>query len=169
MAYPSQVMVANTAMDTDKIKIYGARVKVDSLSKVAAIEQAEKEEITNAAGRRTASSHVKHAYVAAGRAPQAKAKAAPGRGGMPYGSPGGGGGGPSSCTTSSMRCQSVWPSRQMRSDGESWPAWSCSRISSSVKVRLEVAPELCVQYLMSPAWTWGMGCATTFFTDFTNG
>ena len=33
-------MVANTAMDTDKIKIYGARVKVDSLSKVAAIEQA---------------------------------------------------------------------------------------------------------------------------------
>ena len=36
----AKVMVANTAMDTDKIKIYGARVKVDSLSKVAAIEQA---------------------------------------------------------------------------------------------------------------------------------
>ena len=27
-------MVANTAMDTDKIKIYGARVRVDSMSKV---------------------------------------------------------------------------------------------------------------------------------------
>ena len=38
-------MVANTAMDTDKIKIYGARVKVDSFSKVAAIEQAEKDKM----------------------------------------------------------------------------------------------------------------------------
>ena len=41
----AKVMVANTAMDTDKIKIYGARVKVDSLSKVAAIEQAEKDKM----------------------------------------------------------------------------------------------------------------------------
>jgi len=38
-------MVANTAMDTDKIKIYGARVKVNSLAKVAEIEQAEKDKM----------------------------------------------------------------------------------------------------------------------------
>mmetsp|Transcript_49746 Transcript_49746/g.101580 ORF Transcript_49746/g.101580 Transcript_49746/m.101580 type:complete len:532 (+) Transcript_49746:87-1682(+) len=37
----AKVLVANTAMDTDKIKIYGAKVKVDSLTKVAEIEQAE--------------------------------------------------------------------------------------------------------------------------------
>ena len=43
----AKVMVANTAMDTDKIKIYGARVKVDSLSKVAAIEQAEKDKMVS--------------------------------------------------------------------------------------------------------------------------
>jgi len=39
------VMVANTPMDTDKIKIYGARVKVDSFEAVQAIEAAEKEKI----------------------------------------------------------------------------------------------------------------------------
>uniref|UniRef100_A0A7S2VVA9 CCT-beta n=1 Tax=Chlamydomonas chlamydogama TaxID=225041 RepID=A0A7S2VVA9_9CHLO len=38
----ARIMVANTAMDTDKIKIYGARVRVDSMSKVADIEAAEK-------------------------------------------------------------------------------------------------------------------------------
>ncbi|KAF4728427.1 T-complex protein 1 subunit beta, partial [Perkinsus olseni] len=32
------VMIANTPMDTDKIKIYGARVKVDSLTSVQEIE-----------------------------------------------------------------------------------------------------------------------------------
>lgn len=31
-------MIANTPMDTDKIKIYGARVKVDSLTSVQEIE-----------------------------------------------------------------------------------------------------------------------------------
>ena len=41
----AKVMVANTAMDTDKIKIYGARVKVTSLAKVAEIEAAEKEKM----------------------------------------------------------------------------------------------------------------------------
>lgn len=41
----AKVMVANTGMDADKIKIYGARVKVESLSKVAEIEQAEKEKM----------------------------------------------------------------------------------------------------------------------------
>jgi T-complex protein 1 subunit beta len=40
-----KVMVANTPMDTDKIKIYGAKVKVDSLDAVAEIEQAEKEKM----------------------------------------------------------------------------------------------------------------------------
>lgn len=38
----AKILVANTPMDTDKIKIYGARVKVESLSKVAEIEEAEK-------------------------------------------------------------------------------------------------------------------------------
>merc|ERR1719428_2322233 len=40
-----KVLVANTQMDTDKIKIYGARVKVDSLEAVQEIEQAEKEKM----------------------------------------------------------------------------------------------------------------------------
>lgn len=31
-----QVLIANTPMDTDKIKIYGARVRVDSMAKVRA-------------------------------------------------------------------------------------------------------------------------------------
>mmetsp|Transcript_13854 Transcript_13854/g.17271 ORF Transcript_13854/g.17271 Transcript_13854/m.17271 type:complete len:528 (+) Transcript_13854:102-1685(+) len=43
----AKIMVANTAMDTDKIKIFGARVKVSSLSKVAEIENAEKERMAN--------------------------------------------------------------------------------------------------------------------------
>lgn len=38
----AKVLIANTSMDTDKVKIYGSRVKVESLSKVAEIEQAEK-------------------------------------------------------------------------------------------------------------------------------
>ncbi|KAJ7570675.1 hypothetical protein O6H91_01G131000 [Diphasiastrum complanatum] len=41
----ANILVANTAMDTDKIKIYGARVRVDSMSKVAEIEAAEKEKM----------------------------------------------------------------------------------------------------------------------------
>jgi len=39
----AKILVANTAMDTDKIKIYGSRVRVESLSKVAEIEEAEKQ------------------------------------------------------------------------------------------------------------------------------
>ena len=38
----ARIMVANTSMDTDKIKIYGSRVKVESLDKVAEIEEEEK-------------------------------------------------------------------------------------------------------------------------------
>jgi T-complex protein 1 subunit beta len=37
-----KILLANTSMDTDKIKIYGSRVQVDSLNKVAEIEQAER-------------------------------------------------------------------------------------------------------------------------------
>ena len=40
-----RILVANTPMDYDKIKIYGSRVKVDSIGKVAEIEQAEKEKM----------------------------------------------------------------------------------------------------------------------------
>jgi len=36
------VMIANTSMDTDKIKIFGTRVRTDSAAKVAEIEAAEK-------------------------------------------------------------------------------------------------------------------------------
>ena len=38
----AKILLANTSMDTDKIKIYGSRVRVDSLNKVAEIEEAEK-------------------------------------------------------------------------------------------------------------------------------
>ena len=37
-----RVMVANTPMDHDKIKIFGSKVRVDSMMKVAEIEEAEK-------------------------------------------------------------------------------------------------------------------------------
>jgi len=42
-----KILLANTSMDTDKIKIYGSRVQVDSLNKVAEIEQAEKRKMKN--------------------------------------------------------------------------------------------------------------------------
>ena len=32
----AKILVANTPMDTDKIKIYGARVRVDSMQKARA-------------------------------------------------------------------------------------------------------------------------------------
>ena len=38
----ARILIANTAMDTDKIKIYGAKVKVDSVGMVAEIEEVEK-------------------------------------------------------------------------------------------------------------------------------
>lgn len=41
----AKILVANTPMDYDKIKIYGSRVKVDSMNKVSDIEQAEKEKM----------------------------------------------------------------------------------------------------------------------------
>jgi T-complex protein 1 subunit beta len=41
----AKILIANTPMDTDKIKIYGSRVRVDSMSKVAEIEEAEKDKM----------------------------------------------------------------------------------------------------------------------------
>ena len=40
-----KILVANTPMDTDKIKIFGARVKVDSLEAVQEIERAERDKM----------------------------------------------------------------------------------------------------------------------------
>lgn len=41
----AKILIANTSMDTDKIKIYSSRVKVDSLDKVADIESAERQKM----------------------------------------------------------------------------------------------------------------------------
>ncbi|KAF2657370.1 hypothetical protein K491DRAFT_691197 [Lophiostoma macrostomum CBS 122681] len=41
----AKILVANTSMDTDKIKIFGARVKVDSTGKLAELEKAEREKM----------------------------------------------------------------------------------------------------------------------------
>ena len=40
-----KILIANTPMDYDKIKIFGTRVKVDSMDKVAEIEEAEKQKM----------------------------------------------------------------------------------------------------------------------------
>lgn len=42
-----KILVANTPMDYDKIKIFGSRVKTDSMQKVSEIENAEKEKMKN--------------------------------------------------------------------------------------------------------------------------
>ena len=39
------ILIANTPMDTDKIKIFGAKVKVDATGKLAELERAEKVKI----------------------------------------------------------------------------------------------------------------------------
>lgn len=41
----AKILLANTAMDTDKIKIFGSRVRVDSMAKIAEIEEAEKDKM----------------------------------------------------------------------------------------------------------------------------
>lgn len=41
----AKILIANTSMDTDKIKIYGSRVRVDSMNKVAEIEESEKDKM----------------------------------------------------------------------------------------------------------------------------
>jgi len=40
-----KIMVANTSMDADKIKIFGSRVRTESMSQVAEIEAAEKQKM----------------------------------------------------------------------------------------------------------------------------
>ncbi|KAJ7504567.1 TCP-1/cpn60 chaperonin family-domain-containing protein [Mycena galericulata] len=40
-----KILIANTSMDTDKIKIFGARVKVDGTGKLAELERAEREKM----------------------------------------------------------------------------------------------------------------------------
>lgn len=41
----ARILIANTPMDADKVKIYAARVRVDAVSKVADLEMAEKEKM----------------------------------------------------------------------------------------------------------------------------
>ena len=43
----AKIMVANTPMDYDKIKIFGAKVKVDAVDKVAEIEASERQKMKN--------------------------------------------------------------------------------------------------------------------------
>lgn len=46
----AKILIANTPMDTDKIKVFGSRVKVDSVAKVAELELAEKEKMADKVG-----------------------------------------------------------------------------------------------------------------------
>jgi T-complex protein 1 subunit beta len=41
----AKILIANTPMDTDKIKVFGSRVRVENVAKVAEIELAEKEKM----------------------------------------------------------------------------------------------------------------------------
>ncbi|KAK4688697.1 T-complex protein 1 subunit beta, partial [Tremellales sp. Uapishka_1] len=41
----AKILIANTSMDTDKIKIFGARVRVDGTGKLAELERAEKDKM----------------------------------------------------------------------------------------------------------------------------
>lgn len=41
----ARILIANTSMDTDKIKIFGARMKVDGTGKLAELERAEREKM----------------------------------------------------------------------------------------------------------------------------
>ena len=41
----AKILIANTPMDADKIKVFGSRVRVDSTAKLAEIEHAEKEKM----------------------------------------------------------------------------------------------------------------------------
>ncbi|CAI5758048.1 unnamed protein product [Candida verbasci] len=43
----AKILIANTSMDTDKVKIFGAKFKVDSTSKLAEFEKAEKIKMKN--------------------------------------------------------------------------------------------------------------------------
>ena len=47
----AKILIANTSMDTDKVKIFGAKFKVDSTSKLAELEKAEKEKMKAKVGK----------------------------------------------------------------------------------------------------------------------
>jgi len=47
----AKILIANTPMDTDKIKVFGARVKVDATGKLAELERAEKEKMKEKVNR----------------------------------------------------------------------------------------------------------------------
>jgi len=47
----AKILIANTSMDADKIKVFGSRVKVDSVAKVAELELAEKEKMKDKVDR----------------------------------------------------------------------------------------------------------------------
>lgn len=46
-----KILIANTPMDTDKVKVFGSRVRVDAVSKVAELELAEKEKMKDKVDR----------------------------------------------------------------------------------------------------------------------
>ena len=46
----AKILIANTPMDTDKIKVFGSRVRVESVAKVAELEVAEKEKMAEKVG-----------------------------------------------------------------------------------------------------------------------
>ncbi|CEP62108.1 chaperonin-containing T-complex subunit CCT2 LALA0_S04e07998g [Lachancea lanzarotensis] len=43
----AKILIANTSLDTDKVKVFGAKFKVDSTSKLAQLEKAEKAKMKN--------------------------------------------------------------------------------------------------------------------------
>lgn len=47
----AKILIANTPMDTDKIKVFGSKVRVDAISKVAELELAEKEKMKDKVGK----------------------------------------------------------------------------------------------------------------------
>ena len=47
----AKILIANTPMDTDKIKVFGSHIKVDSMSKIADLELAEKEKMKEKVGK----------------------------------------------------------------------------------------------------------------------
>lgn len=47
----AKILIANTPMDTDKIKVFGSHIKVDSMAKIAELEAAEKEKMKDKIGK----------------------------------------------------------------------------------------------------------------------
>ncbi|KAL3881747.1 hypothetical protein ACJMK2_028142 [Sinanodonta woodiana] len=47
----AKILIANTPMDTDKIKVFGSKVRVDAVSKIAELELAEKEKMKDKVNR----------------------------------------------------------------------------------------------------------------------